>query len=91
MPTLRRLGLAPVSEFKVRCPASFSDAGPAVSDLQAAVLRFSNDRVDRIVLVSNDEANGVYLFSVQAENQGYRPRLRGVEQLRRVRRQAQHG
>jgi hypothetical protein len=53
--------------------SGFSDTGGAVSDLQAAVLRFASDRVDRVVPISNDEANGVYLFSVQAENQGYRP------------------
>jgi hypothetical protein len=73
VPTLRRLGLQPVSEVKVRCVSEFAEAGAAVADLQSAVLRFSSDRVDRIVLVSNDEANGVYLFSLQAENQGYRP------------------
>jgi hypothetical protein len=73
VPTLKQLGLKPVTEVTVRCVSGFADTGGAVTDLQAAVLRFASNGVDRIVLVSNDEANGVYLFSLQAENQGYRP------------------
>ena len=73
VPTMKRLGLNQVALAEIRCLAGFSDAGGAVSELQAAVLQFRQSSVDRVVIVGNDEANGVFLFSQQAESQGYRP------------------
>lgn len=73
VPTMKRLGLNEVARADIRCLAGFSDAGGAVSELQAAVLQFRQNQVDRIVIVGNDEANGVFLFSQQADSQGYRP------------------
>lgn len=73
VPTMKRLGLQQVALAEIRCLSGFSDAGGAVSELQAAVLQFRQNQVDRVVIVGNDEANGVFLFSQQAESQGYRP------------------
>ena len=73
VPTMKRLGLKEVAKAEIRCLSGFSDAGGAVSELQAAVLQFRQNGVDRVVIVGNDEANGVFLFAQQAESQGYRP------------------
>lgn len=73
-PTAKRLGLTIASRADGRCFQSIGDLGGLTSDMQAAVLRFQSDRVNKVLFVSGSvEGNFMLFFATAAESQGYRP------------------
>lgn len=73
-PTAQRLGLSLVSRADGRCFEGIGDLSGITTDMQAAVLRFQQDRVDRVLFVSGSvEGNFLLFFATAAESQGYRP------------------
>lgn len=73
LPTAARLGLDVVETATTRCFGGINDLGGLASDSQNAVLRFSSQKVDRVLVVSSVEANVLLVFTNAAESQGYRP------------------
>jgi hypothetical protein len=80
LPQLKSIGVTPATDTAyVHVPASFNDLGGMNSDINSAVLRFSDQHIDHVMIV--DGAAGVcagaclgFEFLNQAESQKYRPR-----------------
>lgn len=74
VPTAKRLGLTIAAETESRCFESIGDLGGLSSDMQAAVLKFRTNDVNKVLFVSgNVEGNLMLFFATSAESQGFRP------------------
>jgi ABC-type branched-subunit amino acid transport system substrate-binding protein len=73
VPALRRHGLGVTAAIPIRTAQTTSDAGPVLSSVQSAVLRFRSDRVDHVLFLDSGGALAQY-FMTGAQNQGYSPR-----------------
>jgi hypothetical protein len=73
VPTARALHLTVVATQYLGCIKGFADNGTAASAIQNAQLQFRSQNVDRVVIVSNQEAAIFILFAGVAESQQYRP------------------
>lgn len=72
-PLARALGLNIVQSRTIMCLRGFSDIGQFQAQVQAAVLPFRSEGVDRVVFVSSWEALMLLAFENQAQSQGYAP------------------
>jgi hypothetical protein len=57
----------------IQCNNGTADLGPTVSQIQSSVLRFQSNGVKALMAVSPAESVGWLFFSIQAEQQHYRP------------------
>ena len=71
-PLLKSLGLA-VRTRSIGCLRGFSDVGAFSSQVQAAVLPFRSDGIDRVAFVSAWEVLMLLFFDTNARSQGYAP------------------
>lgn len=71
-PLVKSLGLA-VNTRSIGCLRGFSDVGAFSSQVQAAVLPFRSDGVDRVAFVSAWEVLMLLFFDTNAQSQGYAP------------------
>jgi hypothetical protein len=72
-PSVARLGLRPAEEASVDCTNSFSNAAPAASAVNNAILRFRRLGVDRVMFISDNESVLLLLWATSASSQGWRP------------------
>jgi hypothetical protein len=73
-PALHRAGLTVAATFATRCFLSIQAFAEQTSQMSSAVLRFRQQGVDRVMVVSQGaEANLVFAFSTVAEEQGWHP------------------
>jgi len=74
-PALARHHIAVASTFATQCFQSLQDFGTETSQMSNAVVRFRQDQVDMVIVVSQSaEANLVFAFSEVADSQRWYPR-----------------
>lgn len=73
IPALKRAGITVARTFQVDCVQGYSDSGNASAQVQAAVLAFASERVDRVLFHAVSEGPSLLQFAIAAESQGYRP------------------
>jgi substrate-binding family protein len=80
LPALRQQGITPATDISyVHVPQTFNDLGGMNSDVNSAVLRFSGQDIDHVMII--DGSAGIcagaclgYEFMNQAQSQDYHPR-----------------
>ena len=80
VPSLKRIGVSPATPTAyIHAPQTYNDLGGMNSDINSAVLRFSGQHIDHVMII--DGAAGIcagaclgYEFLNQAQSQGYHPR-----------------